>query len=126
MGFDLENFGLGLLVGWATAYGVYRARNEIREAWESINKGATKVQNSATRSADSRYISDLIDQCETGHLAGKFVRLSEIAVEPRFIPTPEFAAPVENNEVQSVYRVVPNIPDHPYLQAPFNIETLSI
>jgi len=27
---------------------------------------------------------------------------------------------------QSVYRVVPNIPDHPYLQAPFNIETLSI
>ncbi|MBI1256285.1 MAG: hypothetical protein GC204_02330 [Chloroflexi bacterium] len=126
MGFDAENFGLGLLIGWATAYGVYRARNEIREAWESINKGAQTVQNSATRSADSRYISDLIELCETSHLAGRLVKLSEIAVEPRFIPTPEFGAPQENDTIQSVYRVVPNIPDHPYLQAPFNIETLSI
>ena len=126
MSFDAENFGIGLLLGWATAYGVYRARNEIREAWESINKGAATVQNSATRSADSRYISDLIDLCETSHLAGKFVRLSEIGIEPRFIPTPEFAKPPENESVQSVYRVIPNIPDHPYLQAPFNIETLSI
>jgi len=50
MGFDAENFGLGLIIGWATAYGVYRARNEIREAWENINKGAQTVQNSATRS----------------------------------------------------------------------------
>ncbi|HVU12790.1 MAG TPA: hypothetical protein VHD90_16035, partial [Phototrophicaceae bacterium] len=96
MGFDAENFGIGLLVGWATAYAVYRARNEIREAWESINKGAVSVQNSATRSADSRYISDLIEQCETTHLGGKFVKLSEIVVEPRFIPPREFAAPQEN------------------------------
>ena len=65
MGFDAENFGVGLLIGWATAYGVYRARNEIREVWENINKGAETVQNSATRSADSRYISDLISLCET-------------------------------------------------------------
>ena len=93
---------------------------------KSINKGAQTVQNSATRSADSRYISDLIELCETSHLAGKFVKLSDIAIEPRFIPTPEFGAPQENDVIQSVYRVVPNIPDHPYLQAPFNIETLSI
>ncbi len=126
MGFDAENFGIGLLVGWATAYAVYRARNEIRGAWESINKGAVSVQNSATRSADSRYISDLIEQCETTHLGGKFVKLSEVVVEPRFIPPREFAAPQENEAVESVYRVVPNIPDHPYLQAPYNIETLSI
>ncbi len=126
MGFDAENFGLGLLVGWATAYGVYRARHLIESAVESGRKGAGAVQYSATRSADSRYISDLIEQCETAHLAGKFVKLSEIAIEPRFIPTPEFAAPPENDVIHSVYRVVPNIPDHPYLQAPFNIETLAI
>ncbi|MEP7290149.1 MAG: HEAT repeat domain-containing protein [Chloroflexota bacterium] len=126
MGFDAENFGVGLLVGWGSAYALYRARHAIRAARESVGKGAITVQNSATRSADSRYIGDLIDQCETSHIAGKFVRLSEIVVEPRFIPAPEFAAPQENEVVQSVYRVVPNISDHPYLQAPFNIETLSI
>ncbi len=126
MGFDLENFGLGLLVGWATAYGVYRSRDSIREAWELVGRGAQTVQNSATRSADSRYISDLIDQCETTHIAGAYVKLSDIVVEPRFVPPAEFAAPPENDVIGSAYQVVPNIPDHPYLQAPFNIETLSI
>lgn len=126
MGFDVENFGLGVLVGWGTAYGVYRARHAIQAARESAKKGAGAVQNSATRSADSRYISDLIEQCETTHVGGKFVNLSQIVVEPRFIPAKEFASPQEADSVESVYRVVPNIPDHPYLQAPFNIETLSI
>ncbi len=126
MGFDAENFGVGVLVGWGTAYALYRARHAIRAARESVGKGAVTVQNSATRSADSRYIGDLIDQCETSHLAGKYIRLTEIIVEPRFIPAPEFPSPQEKDEVESVYRVVPNIPDHPYLQAPFNIETLSI
>ncbi|MFN8451118.1 MAG: HEAT repeat domain-containing protein [Anaerolineae bacterium] len=126
MGFDLENFGIGLVVGWASAYAVYRARHSIQSARESVGKGAATVQNSATRSADSRYISDLIEQCETMHIAGRFANLTDIIIEPRFLPSPEFAAPPENDVVQSVYRVVPNIPDHPYLQAPFNIETLSI
>src|SRR5262249_45555173 len=124
MGFDLENFGLGLAVGWATAYGVYKARHVIADAWESVGKGATSVQFSATRNADSRYVSDLIEQCETTHLAGKFVKLSQIVVEPRFLPAPHFAAPPENDVIGSVYDVIPNIPDHPYLEAPFNIETL--
>ena len=126
MGFDAENFGLGLIAGWATAYGVYRARHMIRATLNSVGKGAETVQNSATRSADSRYISDLIEQCETTHLAGKYVKLSEIVIEPRFLPTPEFAVPPDNEVVRSVYRVVPEVPDHPYLEAPFNIETLSI
>lgn len=126
MGFDLENFGIGLVVGWGSAYAVYRARHSIQSARESVNKGAATVQNSATRNADSRYISDLIEQCETMHIAGKFVSLTDIVIEPRFLPTPEFAAPPDNEVVTSTYRVVPNIADHPYLQAPFNIETLSI
>ncbi len=126
MDFDGQNFGLGLLVGWGTAYLVYRARYQLQSAWRSVGNRATSASNSATRSADSRYVGDLIDQCETTHLAGKFVNLSQIIVEPRFLPAPEFAAPPENDVVRSVYRVVPNIPDHPYLQAPYNVETLSI
>ncbi len=126
MGFDAENFGLGLVVGWATAYAIYRARDSISAARESVGKGAATVQNSATRNADSRYISDLIEQCETTHLAGKFIKLSDIVVEPRFLPAPEFAAPPDNEVVHSVYRVIPHVPDHPYLEAPYNVETLSI
>ena len=100
----LKTSDVGLIAGWATAYGVYRARHMIRATLNSVGKGAETVQNSATRSADSRYISDLIEQCETTHLAGKYVKLSEIVVEPRFLPTPEFAVPPDNEVVRSVYR----------------------
>ncbi|MBK8021351.1 MAG: HEAT repeat domain-containing protein [Chloroflexi bacterium] len=126
MGFDVENFGAGVAVGWATAYGVYRARHAIRSVVESAGRGAQRVQYSATRSADSRYIHDLIEQCETGHLAGRFTRLSEVVVEPRFLPPDVFAVPPDDEPYPSPYRIVPNIPDHPYLQAPFSLETLSI
>lgn len=126
MNFDAENFGLGVLIGWATAYAVYRARYQIQSAWQSVNRQAKSASTSARRGADSRYVGDLIDQCETSHLAGKFLKLSDIVIEPRFIPAPEFTAPPDNDVVKSVYRVVPHLPDHPYLQASFNVETLSI
>lgn len=126
MGFDLENFGLGLLAGWVTAYGVYRGRHVIQNTIDSFGKGAQRVQYSATRSADSRYINDLIEQCESSHLAGKQVKLSEIVVEPRFMPPDVFTVPLDDEPYPSPYRIVPNIPDHPYLQAPFSLETLSM
>ncbi|MDZ4767805.1 MAG: HEAT repeat domain-containing protein [Chloroflexota bacterium] len=126
MGFDAQNFGLGLVVGWASAYGLYRARNVIGGTVTQFGKGAQRVQHSATRSADSRYINDLVEQCEYAHLAGRQVKLSEIVVEPRFLAPDVFAMPPDDEPYASPYKIVPNIPDHPYLQAPFSLETLSI
>jgi HEAT repeat protein len=126
MGFDLENFGLGLLAGWVSAYGVYRARRQIAGALQTTRSQATSAQNYATRSADSRYLHDLVDYCETQHLAGDVVRLTDILVEPRFLPAPELAAPPDDEVIQSVYHVIPQIHDHPYLHAVYNPETLSI
>lgn len=126
MGFDAQNFGLGLLAGWASAYGIYRARNLIAGTVQQVNQGAQRVQYSATRSADSRYINDLIELCETSHLAGKQIKLSEIVVEPRFLPPDILATPPDEEPYPSPYKVVPNIPDHPFLQAPFALETLAI
>ncbi len=126
MGFDLGSMGVGVLAGWASAYGVYRARHVIQQGVQSVNTGAQNVQNSATRSADSRYISDLITQCETTHLAGNYVKLSEIIVEPRFLAPESFVVPADDEPYPSPYEVIPNIPDQPYLQAPFSVETLSI
>jgi HEAT repeat protein len=126
MGFDVENFGIGLVAGWVSAYAVYRFRRQIQAAVASTRRGAAGVQNYATRSTDNRYIKDLIDLAETTHLAGKFVNLSEIMVEPRFLPAPELAAPPEDEVIHDVFHIVPQIPDHPYLHAVYNLETLSI
>lgn len=126
MGFDFQNFGIGLVTGWASAYGVYRARHHIVGAIDATRGRATDARRSATRTADSRYITDLIEQCETGHLAGRYARLSDIVVEPRFLPAPELAAPASDDVIHSVFHVVPQTPDLPYLHSIYNLETMSI
>jgi HEAT repeat protein len=126
MGFDVENFGLGLLAGWATAYGVYRARHLIGSAAQSVSQQASSAQNYALQNADNRYINDLIQFAETSHIAGRFINLSDIAVEPRFVSPPPLAAPPDDDVMLDVFRVIPHISDYPYLSTPYNVETLSI
>ncbi len=126
MGFDLQNFGIGLITGWASAYGIYRARHQISQAVQATRSQAASAQNFATRSADSRYINDLTELCEHAHLAGKTVKLTDILVEPRFLRAPELAAPPDDDVIHSVFHIVPHVHDHPYLHAVYNLETLSI
>ncbi len=124
--FSPENFGFGLLTGWGTAYLLYKARNLISEARDSVGNQAQKAREFAVRSADSGYINDLLKVIEQDHLAGGRVALSDIIVEPRFIKAPELVAPREESIVPDVFYPVPLVQDHPYLHAPYNIRTLSL
>lgn len=124
--FNRETFALGVATGWASAYGVYRARHIMSAVRRSLTQQATSAQDYATRSAGSRYVNDLIKECETGHLAGRTIPLQDILVEPRFLKAPPLAAPKDDDVIYSVFHVVPAVPDHPYLQAPYNLETHSI
>lgn len=126
MGFDVENFGLGLLAGWATAYGVYRARHLISSAIQSVNQQASSAQSYATQSSDSRYINNIVRFAQRNHLANTAANLTDILVEPRFLTAPPLAAPLEDIVTHSIFHVVPHIPDMPVLQEPYNIHTLSI
>jgi HEAT repeat protein len=126
MGFDVENFGVGLLAGWASAYGIYRARHLIKRGLDSLSQGASSAQSYATQSADRRYINAVTRLAQTQHLAGNFVKLSEIIVEPRFLPAPPLAAPPDDDAEPSIFHIVPHIVDHPYLSAPYNIPAFSI
>ncbi len=125
MGFDIQNFGLGLLTGWATGYGVYRARHRLGRLFRSANQQASSVQDSATQSVDSRYIRAIVRMVERQHLAGKFVPLSDVLIQPRFIPQPALTVPVED-VVHDVFHVVPHVPDFPALQAAYPVPSLTI
>jgi hypothetical protein len=126
MSFDVENFGIGLLAGWASAYGIYRARHIIARAVQSASQQASSAQNYALQSADNRYINDLMQLAENSHIAGRLVKLTDILVEPRFIPPSPLAAPPDDDVIRDVFRVVPRTLDFPYLAASYNLETLSI
>nr|MBA3872756.1 hypothetical protein [Anaerolineae bacterium] len=126
MGFDVENFGLGLLAGWATAYGVYRARHLISSAIQSVNQQASSAQGYATQSSDSRYVNNIIRLAQRNHIATTAANLTDILIEPRFLTAPPLAAPLEDVVTHSIFHVVPHTPDMPALQAPYNVQTLSI
>lgn len=126
MGFDVQNFGIGLLAGWASAYGIYRARRQITGAVQSVRGQADSARSYALRSADGRYHNDLIAFCEQNHLAGSVIPLTKILVEPRFLPASALAAPPDDEVIHSVFHVIPQIHDLPYLHAPYNLESLSI
>ncbi len=120
------NFGLGVLTGWGTAYALYRARHFLSGATESVTHRASTAQEFAKRTADARYINDLIRHIQKDHLAGEHIPLSDILIEPRFIPAQPLLAPQDEDLVRDIFHVVPIVPDHPYLHAPYNIPTMSI
>ncbi len=125
--FNPETFALGIAAGWASAYGVYRARHTLDAIVSNVTQQAESAQNYATRSSDSRYVSELLREIETDHLGGKVASLTDLLVEPRFLPAPSFAVPVDNDEaIYSVFHVVPQAPDQPFLHAPYNVESMSI
>lgn len=126
MGFDVENFGLGLLAGWGSALGVYLARRQIGSVLGFAQQQASSARNYATSSADSRYINDLVNYAQTAHLGGSVVKLTDILIEPRFLHARPFAAPPDDDKPPSVFELVPHVPDHPYLLAPYNVETISL
>jgi HEAT repeat protein len=120
------NFGLGVLTGWGTAYALYRARHFLAGATESVTQRASTAQEFAKRTADARYINDLIRYIQKDHLAGEHVALSDILIEPQFIPAQPLLAPRDEELVREIFHVVPIVPDYPYLHAAYNIPTMSI
>lgn len=125
MGIDLENFGVGLATGWGSAYLLYRSRKALKSAADSVREGAQKAQNSATRSADSRFVNDLVALCQTQHLAAAQVDLTEVLVEPQFLAAPALTSPSEDHAT-NVLKIVPQVHDHPYLHSVYGMDTLTI
>lgn len=126
MGFDVENFGLGLLAGWGSALGVYLARRQIGGVFGFAAQQASSARSYATNSADNRYINELVQFCQTTHLGGAKVPLKTILIEPHFLHAPAFAAPNSDDAPPSVFDLVPRVADHPYLLAPYNVEAMKI
>ena len=118
---------LGLLVGWATAYGVYRARHDIRAA-RGIGQQRRGDRAELGDPQRRQPLHQRFDRAVRDDAPRREVRQAErhrdrAALHPH---AGIRRARRKTRWFSSVYRVVPNIPDHPYLQAPFNIETLSI
>lgn len=124
--FDWQNFGVGYGAGLATAYALYRSRGIFRSLQRGFSSQADSAQSFATMGGDRRYSNELTKYAMKSHLLHERVDLSDILIEPRFIPSREIASLQEEEDVRNPFEFVPIVPDHPYLHQPYNINTVNI
>ncbi|MEM6285365.1 MAG: DEAD/DEAH box helicase family protein, partial [Chloroflexota bacterium] len=92
-----------------------------------LGVGQRRVNRRNNRTTIGRYINDIITLAETAHLLGLRVNLSEVLVEPRFLPEPDVVEPVDTDDVlQEVFYVIPRQPDLLELVAPYNLPSFRI
>lgn len=124
--FNFRDFAIGLGAGWVSAYVLYQLRDAIGDARRGLNTRVQEAQTYATLSAEGRYISEFIREAQASHLAGEKIPLGQIAIEPRFWPPTPFAQPPDDDVRRDVFRVVPKIPDLPFLAQPYNVDVATI
>jgi len=129
MGFDIDwqSAGIGYGAGLLTGYAIYQSRHVIGAIRNTFSSQVDSAQSFATMGGDRRYVNELTKYANKAHLFHDAVELSDILIEPRFIPDRELAISVEEDEaLRKPFEVVPLIPDHPYLHQPYNINTITI
>ncbi|MFN8377347.1 MAG: HEAT repeat domain-containing protein [Anaerolineae bacterium] len=126
MGLDIENVGIGVLLGWGSAYLVYRSRHGIKRVIGVARGGAASAQTAASQSADRRYINDLVARVDASGMLGSRIPLSSQLVEPRFVPLRPVETRLSGDQSGDLYAGIPLTHDLPYLYAPFNLETVRL
>lgn len=125
MRFDFLSFVIGFAAAAVVAFIVYRLRSRLAAVRQTAESQAGSTRQFITNSSEGRYYGDLVKSLNAYHLAGDLVKLTDIYVEPRFVPAPVPADPTDEKH-HGVFHVVPLIEDLPAAYAPYNIETLSI
>lgn len=124
--FNPPNFGLGFIAGILATIAARRAIVAADNMRRSLTPTFTEKTYATTR-GDRRYTQELIELAQRNHLFGDRVPLTEILLEPRFIPRAKLASmPDLEDAARDIWEVLPSVQSYPYLEAAYNIPTLNI
>lgn len=128
MRFDFISFLLGFGSASGVSYGLWRYQERLRRVREAAEGQAESARQFLKRTADARYMDDLIEYLEGYHLAGPTVKLSEIVMEPRVIVDKALIAITETDEASEFHYslVVPRHHDFPEIYTSYSLEHLPI
>ncbi len=124
--FNLTSFGAGVATGVAGSAAAYRINKAIQNWRESRRYQPQRQRTFRSAEGDGAYNRELIEWAQSAHLMGHRVSLSDLLIEPRFIPPIDLVSIPEEDEPVNVYETVPRVHDFPFLHAPYNLPTLSI
>lgn len=124
---DWQSAGIGYGGGLLTGYAMYQSRHILSAIRRALTSQADSAQSFATMGGDRRYTNELTKYAQHAHLFHGTIELSDILIEPRFIPDREVATAVdEEQERGNPFDTVPIVPDHPSLHQSYNINTFNI
>lgn len=124
--FNLPNFGLGFIAGILATIAARRAIQAADNMRRSLTPTFTEKTYATTR-GDRRFTQELIELAQRNHLFGERIPLSEVLIEPRFIPRAKLATmPDLEDAARDIWEVLPSVQSYPYLEAAYNIPTLDI
>lgn len=126
MRFDFLSALGGFIVGVVFSAVIYQLRFQIARLRGSVQTRAGSTTQFLRTSAETRYLEEVVKYANRYHLAGDQVELSQIYVEPRFIPAIKPIDLDASANVGSVFHVVPMVYDFPALFSAYNVPTLSI
>jgi hypothetical protein len=121
MGIDAASAGAGYLAGLATGYGVYRA---YRRGWLRSLRARDRSPIRPQRATS--YTGALTHRLQRDHLLGAEAHLSDLLIEPRFLPMPALPDPTEDPLLLSPYAVIPTDHAFPGLYRDYNVPCLGI
>lgn len=128
MGFDFSppSFGIGFAAGVGASWLGYRTWRAIKRSRSAVILPQGNRETVTARRGDRRYLADLIRTAQGRHLAGSRISLTDVLVEPRFLPPDTLAAIPDDNVARDIWDVVPRIYDYPALHAPYNLPSLRV
>ena len=125
--FDWPEFFVGLTVGLASAFLLWRLRFIFVWGLEMIREALGSLRSGLASRAIDRYQVELISRAETLHLARPIFALDEILIQPRILVPPPPTDPTQTEPLpQDSLSVVPNLPDVNFLSGVYAAHTLSI
>lgn len=126
--FDFPSIGFGFGAGILTTLATQRAIQYWRDSAEDSTtfSSAGTIRVSSVNRGNRRYTKELLRFCQSNHLLGKYVALTDVLIEPRFIRQSELVAPPSDDGFRNVFDVLPMTHTYPQFYAPFNMPTLSI
>lgn len=128
MRFDLISFLLGFGSASGIGYGLWRYQERLRRVREAAEGQAENARQFLKRTADARYMDDLIEYLEGYHLAGPTVKLSEIVMEPKIIVDKALIAIAETDDASEFQysMVIPRHHDFPEIYASYSLEHIPL
>ncbi len=127
MRFDPISFLLGFGSAAGISFIAWRSRMRLMTIQQTAETQIEGTRRFIGRTADARYMRDMLNYLQAYHLAGGVINLTDVLVEPRLIPAP---APLDEPSVddkdRDVFSIIPLFHDMPQSYAPFNITTMPL